>query len=276
MPASQSLPLSSARLAAATADPALRSALEASIRPSNTNLTIADGPAIPAPAYPRVDVGLQDALRRAAPDRLPSEPLPTQVAMPQTVFDQNIDVAELTGQVSPAGLQVATMLDTRPAPPLPIRRPGVGGPVPTPAQVATARVAPVPMPRLNRPGIFGTPKLGNWNVPLPGPLGMIQRATAAMNNASGPFNNGADNLLYNAMRGGDFNTPGAAVGQAGGYLYAPRQGGGYLNVGRAVPGMSAAETYDRRNANTRAPRNAAERAEQNSRRYDSGPDSLWA
>lgn len=121
---------------------------------------------------------------------------------------------------------VATQLDT--GTPLPRPRPqmGMGG-------VDMSRSAPIPAPRLERGGIFGNPKIGSWEVPLPGVFGVLQNATKAMNNASGPFNNGGDNALYNLMRGGDFNTPGAATAQAGGFLFAPKDGGGWLNVGRA-------------------------------------------
>ena len=134
--------------------------------------------------------------------------------------------------------------------PVPFQRPltGMGGPVLNNPSVAG--VAPVPMPRLDRPGL----SIGPFRVG--GPIGAL---TTAMANSSGPFNNGADNLLYNVMRGGDFNTPGAATTQAGGYLFAPKDGGGFINVGRSDPSISAAEDYDRRNAPNRRPRNAAQR-----------------
>lgn len=118
------------------------------------------------------------------------------------------------------------------------------GRTPLPAPLAqTNRAAPTPMPRLDRGGIFGKPQLFGHDIPIPGAFGLLQNATRAMNNASGPFNNGGDNLLYNIMRGGDFNTPGAATATAGGYLYAPKQGGGWLNVGRANPAQSPAAVY---------------------------------
>lgn len=171
----------------------------------------------------------------------------------------------------PRPTSVATQLDVKP--PMPTSY------VPSkPAQpvqpTISGAVAPVPMPRLNRPGIFGNPQLFGRDVPLPGVLGMIQGATQAMANASGPFNNGADNLLYNAMRGGDFNTPGAAthIG-TNGYLYAPKPGGGFINVGRANPAMSNADLYASRRPRNR--QNAAERMESNGSRFDSGSDSIF-
>lgn len=168
--------------------------------------------------------------------------------------------------------QVATQLST--TPPLPIPRPGAAPaalpvtPIAPIKPVGPALAAPTPMPRLDRPGIFGAPKVFGRDVPMPGILGLIQGATKAMANASGPFNNGADNLLYNTMRGGDFNTPGAAthVG-TNGYLYAPKAGGGFVNVGRANPAMSNAELYESRRP--RNPQNAADRMRSNSSRFDS-------
>ncbi|UXN74516.1 hypothetical protein N8D56_05080 [Devosia sp. A8/3-2] len=170
----------------------------------------------------------------------------------------------------PRPTAVATQLDTKP--PMPASY--------VPTQVAAAlpiagAVAPVPMPRLDRPGIFGKPQLFGRDVPLPGVLGLLQNATKAMANASGPFNNGADNLLYNTMRGGDFNTPGAAthIG-TNGYLYAPKAGGGFVNVGRANPAMSNAELYESRRP--RNPQNAADRMRSNSSRFDSdNGDSIF-
>lgn len=99
---------------------------------------------------------------------------------------------------------------------------------PTPPAAPMAEVPPIPAPRLDRPTSFFP------NHDFGGVLGIVQDFSRAMNNASGPFNNGADNLLYNKMRGGDFNAPGAATAVgANGFLYAPKQGGGYINVGRA-------------------------------------------
>lgn len=156
---------------------------------------------------------------------------------------------------------VGDALDVRPTPALPRPRPNLGmGGVDVSAPIAqTGKVAPVPMPRLDRPGIFGKPQIFGRDIPLPGIIGVIQNVTKAMNNASGPFNNGADNLIYNTLRGGDFNTPGAATVQSGGYLFAPKQGGGYINVGRVNRGISAADDYAQRNANNSRPTNSYER-----------------
>lgn len=131
---------------------------------------------------------------------------------------------------------VATLLDTRAMPPLPRRRPdfGIGG-VDVLAPIAqTGQVAPVPMPRLQRGGIFGKPQIFGHDIPLPGIFGILQNATRGMNNASGPFNNGAENSIYQLMRGGNQSRPSTATAQAGGFLYAPNpNGGGLVNVGRA-------------------------------------------
>lgn len=150
---------------------------------------------------------------------------------------------------------VADQIDVQPMPDLPRRRPDLGmGGVDIPGTISqTGQVAPVPMPRLQRPGLFGRPQILGHDIPLPGVFGLIQSATMAMNNASGPFDNGADNSLYNTMRGGDFNARGAATSHAGGYMYAPKQGGGYINVGRQFPGISGADLYD--SLNTRNERN---------------------
>lgn len=146
---------------------------------------------------------------------------------------------------------VAEQLDVREMPALPRRRPDLGmGGVDIAAPIAqTGQVAPVPMPRLERGGIFGKPQIFGHDVPLPGIFGVLQGATKAMNNASGPFNNGADNSLYDLLRGGDFNTPGAATVQSGGFRYAPRLGGGFINVGRVDPRISGAQTYANRTTN---------------------------
>lgn len=130
-------------------------------------------------------------------------------------------------------------------PSLPRPRPNFGmGGVDIPAQLTRSGVAaPTPMPRLQRGGIFGNPQIMGHDVPLPGVFGLLQGATKAINNASGPFNNGGDNALYNIMRGGDFNTPGAATVQGrDGYLYAPKPGGGFINVGRTNRTLSPAQT----------------------------------
>lgn len=140
-------------------------------------------------------------------------------------------------------------------PPLPRARPqtGVGGPLPPiapPMPPTVPKVAPVPAPRLQRPGIFGTPKIGNWEVPLPGILGTVQNITAAMNNAGGPFNNGADNALYNVMRGGNFANPGGGLAQSAGFRYA--QGpNGWVNVGAVNPSLTPAQRYTLANAANR-------------------------
>lgn len=164
---------------------------------------------------------------------LPSPP--TQVAQVPRVTAP----VPMPASMRPVG--VATQLSvTPPAPPriapVPLTRPnfGMGGPVPVAPRVQG--VAPVPMPRLQRTGLAVGP------VQIGGPIGMLTRAMA---NSSGPFNNGTDNLLYNAMRGGDFNTPGAATHvSSSGYLFAPGASGGpMVNVGRAVPGLTPAQLY---------------------------------
>lgn len=217
---------------------------------------------------------------RLTADLLP-EPIPVGGGMNPTLARPAPVPAPLSSRPpAPPARPVAPTTSTRVAPvPLPASaRPltGTGGvDIDMPQMPAVPTVAPVPAQRLARPGVFGSPKLGPWDIKLPGALGVVQDLTAAMNNASGPFSNGADNLAYNVMRGGDFNAPGAATGRAGGYLYAPKEGGGFINVGRADRTMSAAELYDSLNARNSEPRNAAERAKSNSRRYDSGPSSLW-
>lgn len=165
----------------------------------------------------------------------------------------------------PRPTDVATQIST--TPPLP-RVPQTAAPI-APA------IPPTPMPRLDRPGIFGNPQLFGRDIKLPGILGMVQGATKALANASGPFNNGVDNLLYNTMRGGDFNTPGAATAiGANGYLYAPKQGGGYFNVGRVNPAISNADLYESLRA--RNPQNAADRMRFSSSRFDSdNGDSIF-
>ena len=85
--------------------------------------------------------------------------------------------------------------------------------------------------------------------------------TKAMANSSGPFNNGGDNLLYNVMRGGDFNTPGAATHQSGGYLFARNADGSFTNVGRAAPSSSPQRKQQRLNA--------AEQMQRDRGRFDS-------
>lgn len=123
---------------------------------------------------------------------------------------------------------VASQLSVTP----PVAQPSLAAPISIPP--ASGKVAPVPAKRIDRTAkVFG--------VPVPGILGGFM---TAMNNATGPFNNGGDNLLYNVLRGGDYNTPGAATAQAGGYLFAPKAGGGYTNVGRANPNLSPAQTYE--------------------------------
>lgn len=272
VPQTQSIQMASTRVAPSSPQ-AEQAAEQAALRMRTAMGPVAPkAPSVPAYSGPRVDVGMQEALLRQQaakyPERLPSEPLMVaKPTMPAVTYDPRVSVAQTTGQVNPQGLQVATALDTRKMPPLPIARPpmGIGGPVATPQQVAGAKIPPTPMPRLERPGIFGNPMLGSFKVPLPGMLGHLQDFTAAMNNASGPFNNGADNLLYNTMRGGDFNAPGAATGQAGGFLFAPNPNGGpMINVGRVDPNISAAEDYARRNAGNGGPDNAYTRTKRNS------------
>lgn len=203
--------------------------------------------ALPASAPPQYAGPFAPQTQRAAPINVPGAPngsYLTGKTQDRLVAPAGLDFATLPRSEP---LAVASQLDVtspRAMPQLPRPRPdlGMGGvdvlPVPT---------SPNPMPRLDRPGIFGTPQIFGRDIKLPGFLGGLQDFTKAMNNASGPFNNGADNLLYNRMRGGDFNTPGAATAQSGGYLYAPRQGGGYVNVGRANPSLSPAQTYESRN-----------------------------
>lgn len=148
----------------------------------------------------------------------------------------------------PASLSAPTNLG-------PVRNP-IGIPNPIPRDINTAAGAPTPMPRIERGGIFGKPQIAGVDIPLPGILGVIQNATKAMNNASGPFNNGADNALMQQMRGGNFVAPGAATRQGtNGFLYAPKQGGGWVNVGRAPGGVPSTfsagnpNAYDRMKSN---------------------------
>lgn len=214
-------------------------------------------PPIAAPISTAVaTVSASDRARaaRVTPDRLlPGPEYPpalyggvTGVSLPPTPLPR---IARTATPAAPLQQAVASELDVTPMPALPRRRPDLGmGGVDIPDAIAqTGQVAPTPMPRLQRPGLFGRPQILGHDIHLPGILGVIQSATMAMNNASGPFNNGADNSLYNRLRGGDFNTPGAATAQSGGYLYAPRQGGGYINVGRANPAQSGAALYDNLN-----------------------------
>lgn len=215
VPAIPSLPLQSARLAAGAVNPTLDAAL---------------GPD-----------------QNAIPERLTASPagLPGVGMSPTQVAAIGTDTSGATTAVGGPGsgpfpfpvIQSDALRErrNRPPPPLPIPRPGVGGPV----------VPPVPAPRLDRPGVFG-----NTPVPLPGALGMIQRFTKAMNNASGPFNNGFDNLLVQTMRGRSHATPGAATATAGGFLYAPKPGGGWVNVGRA-PRSTPSPTPSRSTAGLR-------------------------
>lgn len=167
------------------------------------------------------------------------------------------------GTYAPPLNAVATELDTVPMPDMP-RRPQLA-PVGdmAPAIPQAGQVAPMPMPRLERGGIFGKPQIFGHDIRLPGALGVLQNVTKAMNNASGPFNNGADNLLYNTLRGGDFNTPGAATAQSAGYQYAKLPSGGWLNVGRVNPAQSGADLYSSRNASNNRPSNAYERMKAN-------------
>lgn len=169
---------------------------------------------------------------------------------------------------------VAGQLDVRPMPEMPRSRPNIGmGGVDIPGAISqTGQVATTPMPRLDRGGIFGKPQIAGHDIPLPGLFGVIQNATRAMANSSGPFNNGGDNLLYDTMRGGDFNTPGAATAQAGGYLYAPKPGGGFLNVGRSAPAMPGATLYDTLTRLSRSQDDAAGRV--NGRGGSSGARSI--
>lgn len=195
--------------------------------------------------------------------------------------------APTTGQLPPIRTAVAPT-------PLPsINRPAVASqlsvtpPRALPTQMSSyaapgiqvgATTAPTPMPRLQRGGVFGRPQILGHDIPLPGIFGMIQGATMAMNNASGPFNNGADNALYNGLRGGDFNTPGAATKQSGGYLYAPNDKGGYINVGRVDPSMSAADKYSQLNAGNSGPMNTADRMKAAASDNDGGSKprkSIW-
>lgn len=144
---------------------------------------------------------------------------------------------------------VGTQLDVKSLPPMPRARPEMGTGGPNLNNPSVIGVAPVPMPRLQRPGIFGKPQIGGVDVPLPGILGAIQNFTGAMNNASGPFNNGADNLLYNIMRGGNFDAQGAATHQSpSGYSFAPDGNGGFINVGRTNRNLTPAQTYAVANA----------------------------
>lgn len=163
-------------------------------------------------------------------------PAGQRVTAPAVQVARNIAPVPLPASARPTA--VGTQLDV--AQPLPLARPVLGAaPIPQ-----AGKVAPTPMPRLQRPGIFGRPQIFGHDINLPGVFGVLQNATMAMNNASGPFNNGGDNALYNLMRGGDFNTPGAATHQGrSGYLFAARPGGGFINVGRADPNISAANLY---------------------------------
>ncbi|CDP52357.1 hypothetical protein [Devosia sp. DBB001] len=153
---------------------------------------------------------------KTSTDRL----LPNQIVDPPT----NMRVGGVSTKAvapipapAPARTAVATMLDVTP---LPTSTPTV----PVPGVRATG--APVPMPRLDRPSSILP------SVPLPGVLGMAQGFSKAINNASGPFKSGIDNLIYQGMRGGNQYAPGAATARAGGYLYAPNGNGGWINVGR--------------------------------------------
>lgn len=213
--------------------------------------------ALPAAARPN----LQSALERNVKTGIGSMP---SFAALQNFAGTNVPDRLTAGidQVTayPRPTQVAQ------TPPMPRARPqtGMGGPLPpiappmppavqpvAPVAPAAPKVAPVPAPRLQRPGIFGTPKIGNWEIPLPGVLGTVQNITAAMNNAGGPFNNGADNLLYNAMRGGNFASPGGGTAQAGGFRYAQNPGGGWVNVGAVSPNLTPAQRYSLANAANR-------------------------
>ncbi len=87
-------------------------------------------------------------------------------------------------------------------------------------------------------------------VDLPGIGGFIQDINKATNNSSGSFKTGVDNLLYNVMRGGDFNAPETAthVGKNG-YLYRQESDGSYTNVGRTG---SIANTYSQESRDEQA------------------------
>lgn len=216
LPAVASPGLGSARLAAAATPPGLQTALNDFVStpsvngigsmPSMSDMASTFGVS-PTPGPTRV-AQTQDRLPASSPG-IPS------------LYGEVAPVGVGSGPVPPMPAMPSAALQTRrnQPPPLPIVRPGIGGP----------DIAPTPADRLDRPGVFG-----NTAIPLPGILGMIQSASKAMANSSGPFDNGADNLLYNAFRGGSFNTPGAAdaIG-TNGFLYAEKPGGGYVNVGRA-------------------------------------------
>lgn len=261
-------------------------------------------PAIPTArqAIPQSYAGMEGGAPRVAAveERLPSTPMAGRFAAPPpVVFDPSFSTAEVTGTVGqtvrPTGplapipratiaratlpadpyRAVGTALDTTmPAMPRPRPNLGMGG-VDIPGTIAqTGQVAPTPMPRLQRPGLFGRPQLFGHDIPLPGIFGALQGATMAMNNASGPFSNGADNSLYGLLRGGDHNAPGAATAQSGGFLYAPKPGGGFINVGRVNPAQSGAALYDSRTTRNDSRDDAANRVNGGSSRGSGGARSL--
>lgn len=230
-------------------------------------------PSTPKPiAAPPAPMTASDRVRAAktapVPDRLKPTPAIPGPGDLHTAKFTDTTAKVRTGQVDQFGRPVfaaapvtaPAKIRTAAAPvPLPtINRPAVAtqlsvtAPRTLPAPMAFAApltgpkiVAPAPMPRLQRPGL-----------PLPGMLGAVSRVMA---NSSGPFTNGAENAMYNQLRGGDFNTPGAATRQAGGFLYAPNGQGGYVNVGRVDRGMSAADRYAQLNAGNSGPMNTADR-----------------
>lgn len=237
--------------------------------------------ALPSPviAQPNVAPKSQTRLRTAeaappknnsvAPLYNPAHPLVRDFApkvlpldMPPTVASVPLPRTRPAAPAIPASLtQVASV----PAPMPTMPRAPMGGPTnlaPTnlgpvknflgipnavPKDFAVAPNAPLPTPRIERGGIFGKPQIFGMDIPLPGVFGVLQNATRAMNNASGPFNNGLDNSLYMGLRGGNFTAPGAATAKAGGFIYAP-SANGWVNVGRDPNAQASTFSAGRPNA----------------------------